>query len=412
MSLNKLTVVFCVFSFLIISSQSMAIDIDTEVGFENRYFFSEGILGQEKFHTSIRAEFGTDYAQDDTQYELLLFARYDLEDENRTHADIRELSWLYYRDLWEVKVGVSKVFWGVTESQNLVDIVNQSDSVEGIDNDAKLGQPMVKLSSQYSFGNIDILWLPYFRERTFNSRDGRFIQPIQIDYKHSQYESSAEEWHSDAAVRFSYNSGNFLLAVSHFTGTSREPYFLFNDNPANPKLIPYYPVIDQTGLEIQYIYCGTLLKLESITRSGFGERYTAATSGFEYTQIGLLDTRFDLGWIVEYLFDDRKELSTNPFEQDIFFGWRFVTNDADSSEVLAGVIVDPETNETVFSIEASRRLFSNLKVTLEAMIFSGTDAAKSNTSDILASLTSPNPKVKTAFLQDEDYIQFEMIFYF
>ncbi len=73
----------------------------------------------------------------------------------------------------ETRVGVRRVFWGVTEFQHLVDIINQSDSVEDIDNEDKLGQPMINLSLVKDWGIVDFFVLPYFRERTFAGAEGR-----------------------------------------------------------------------------------------------------------------------------------------------------------------------------------------------------------------------------------------------
>ncbi|HHH47651.1 MAG TPA: hypothetical protein ENK51_01995, partial [Gammaproteobacteria bacterium] len=73
------------------------------------------------------------------------FARWDQGDSRRSHADIRELNWLKASDNWELRAGIGKVFWGVTESQHLVDIINQTDFVENLDGEDKLGQPMIQL---------------------------------------------------------------------------------------------------------------------------------------------------------------------------------------------------------------------------------------------------------------------------
>src|SRR3569832_1136492 len=54
------------------------------------------------------------------------FQHHKQHDNRRTHADIRELTWLHAADDWELRAGIRKVFWGVTEAEHLVDIVNQS----------------------------------------------------------------------------------------------------------------------------------------------------------------------------------------------------------------------------------------------------------------------------------------------
>ena len=93
-------------------------------------------------------------------------------DSERTHFDIRELFGLWVFERWELGVGIRKVFWGVTESQHLVDIINQTDLVDSIDGEEKLGQPMVNVSIPHEWGTVDLFILPYFRERTFPGRDG------------------------------------------------------------------------------------------------------------------------------------------------------------------------------------------------------------------------------------------------
>ena len=208
--------------------------------------------------------------------------------------------------------------------------------------------------------------------------------------------SNAENWHNDFAFRYSHYWGELEYAISHFSGTSRDPVLDFIN------LEPFYTTIDQTGIELQYIYEEWLLKFEGITNSGVGERYSAAVFGFEYTQVGVWDTSADLGWLLEYLFDDRrnqKDLKAAPhnFERDLFLAWRYAFNDAESSEILAGVIYDPRTEEKLYTIEASKRLGDDLKIKLEASVFDGAEG---------------KPFLKTHQIRDEDFIQVELIKYF
>jgi hypothetical protein len=372
-------------------------DIDAEVGLDARYFFKEGLSEQDKLHPSIRAEISYRNRWGDNSVEVIGFGRYDQQDSERSHADIREASLTHVGSGWALKVGISKVFWGVTESRHLVDVINQTDAVENLDGEDKLGQPMTKLSFEQGWGTLDLFWLPYFRERTFAGEDGRLRMPFVVDTDKTVYGSSAEQWHNDFAVRFSHYIGDFDFAISHFSGTSRDP------DLSKPQFLPAYYTIDQTGVELQYIYGEWLFKFEGITNSGLERRFSAAVFGFEYTQVGIFDSSADLGWLVEYLFDDRKEAAPHSFEQDVFAGWRYAFNDADSSEILAGIIYDPETEETIYSVEASKRLASDLKLNIEARVFEGSDVSK-------AFLGLDNHK--TAFFQDEDYIQLELVKYF
>ena len=62
-----------------------------------------------------------------------LFMRAEDKDTGREHGDIRELLWLHIDGDNEWRVGINTMSWGVTESQHLVDVINQIDLVEGID---------------------------------------------------------------------------------------------------------------------------------------------------------------------------------------------------------------------------------------------------------------------------------------
>ena len=86
--------------------------------------------------------------------------RFDAHDERRTHFDVREAGALFLGDGWTLFAGVGKVFWGKTEAHHLVDIVNQTDAVEDIDGEDKLGQPMVNATLEMERGAIDVFVLP------------------------------------------------------------------------------------------------------------------------------------------------------------------------------------------------------------------------------------------------------------
>ena len=380
-------------------------DFSAELALEGRYFLEKGLQEQERLQPSLRGELEFQKRIDADNFNFVLFGRLDSEDDERSHADIREAYWTHVADGWETKIGISKVFWGVTESRHLVDVINQTDLVENVDTEDKLGQPMIKFAVERDWGNLDFFWLPYFREQTFGGQDGRLNPlPFIVDTKNAQYESSAEQWHSDFALRFATRVGDLDLAISHFTGTSRNPVLVFNGSITDPRFTPIYRQIDQTGLELQYIFEDWLWKFEGITSSGELQRYSAAVFGFEYTQVGIFETAADLGWIVEYLFDDRHghandsvKSAPHNFERDVFLGWRYAMNDVDSTEILTGVIYDPKTEESLYSIEFSQRLASDLKINVELRAFQGSEQ---------------DSELKAYYMRDEDYIQLELVKFF
>ncbi len=324
------------------------------------------------------------------------FVRWDENDSERSHFDIRELTWLKASDDWELRLGIRKVFWGVSESQHLVDIINQTDLVEASDGEEKLGQPMINLALIRDWGTLDLFVLPGFRERSFAGSEGRLRSLPRVDADQARYEASTGGKHIDVAARWSHYLGDWDIGLSYFSGTSRDPRFLpGQDGNGEPVLIPYYELIEQWGLDLQATLDDWLWKLEVINRYGQGERYTAATGGFEYTFIGIADGPADLGIIAELLYDDRGDAAPTPFADDIMIGSRLTLNDEQSTEFLLGIIVDSNDSGQLMTLESSRRIGANWKISLEGQAF-----INIGRNDLLAGL------------RRDDYLQLELARYF
>ncbi len=358
---------------VLVTTSSDAAEWSGVVSTEGRYFFEEGDFGQKQSEFALAAEPEFYHRWQDSDWSIVFkpFFRWDSLDDERTHADIRELMVRYVGNDWELKVGVSKVFWGVAESQHLVDVINQTDFVENIDGEDKLGQQMLTLSTEQGFGYLELFLLPGFRERTFADEGGRFRFPLTIDEDNPIYADEDGKQHLDAAIRWSRWIGDWDIGLSHFSGTSREPLFVVNSsNPLQPTLRPLYVTIDQTALDVQATKGAWLWKLEAMTRSGFSEdRYWAAVGGLEYTFFGITDSGADLGMIVEYQHDSRDNLPGGFEQHDVAVaGFRLAMNDIQSTEAL--LVYSQGEGQRFLNLEASRRLGDDWKVILEARLFS------------------------------------------
>lgn len=324
------------------------------------------------------------------------FARANRNDPERSHADIRELTWLKVGEGHEWRLGIRRVFWGVTEAQHLVDIVNQTDLVENIDTEDKLGQPMVNFALIRDWGTLNAFILPGFRERSFPGVEGRLRTDPRVDVDQASYESARGRRHVDYALRWSKSLSGWDVGLSRFYGTGREPRLLPGlDGAGLPVLIPRYELIHQTGLDVQLTEGSWLWKLEAIRRRGQGPTYAAATGGFEYTFTGVFGTVMDLGMIAEYLYDERGAGAPSPFQDDVMTGLRLAFNDVQSSELLVGVINDRRSAARTFNLEASRRLGSHYKLSLEVRAFTGAP-----------------PADPMFFQRRDDYLQLELARYF
>ncbi len=345
----------------------------------------------------------------DKGYENIVFTpfyRYDQYDDKRSHGDIRELYWQKVYDQFQLRAGISKVYWGVTESIHLVDIINQTDQVENVDGEDKLGQPMIFYSTEQDWGLLDVFVLPGFRTRTFAGIKGRPRFPFAINGDAAIYESADREHHVDYALRLFKYLGDWEVGLSYFKGTGREPESyrpVSFDSGGNPtEFAPYYAQIDQLGVTVQALINAWTWKLEAISRRSSVQRFNALAAGFEYTLVGIQDSNTDLGIVIEYLYDQRDTPISNPtlpvpatFQNDLTTAFRFAFNDIQSSEILIGLITDLDNHAVASFIEASRRLGSSFKAELELRTFNNT-----------------RPGQPLDSFRNDDFIQLSLAWYF
>ena len=355
------------------------------IGGQARVFFEDPLSpAQHNSYLSAVAEPEYTHQWDDgaQSFNAILFYRVDQYDEQRTHGDIRELSWTGVYQDWELLAGISKVFWGVTETQHLVDIVNQTDLVENLDGEDKLGQPMVRASTERDWGTIDLFILPGFRERTFPGEEGRPRPNIVIDTEQDAvYDFSSGKDHIDLAARYSHYIDEWEFGLSLFSGTTREPTdFSPVGISANGEaiVVPVYSLINQLGIDGQAFFGDWTWKLEAINteaRSGNKKGINSVQSvvGFEYTLVGIADSVMDLGFVVEYHFSDRRIYENTIFDNDLATALRFVFNDIQSTEILAGLTTDADTQSIGSFIEASRRLGESWTLEAQVRTFHGTE---------------------------------------
>jgi hypothetical protein len=299
------------------------------------------------------------------------YYRWDSNDDERTHFDIRQASWIGAFGNWEFHVGVDKVFWGVTESAHLVDIINQDDAVEDIDGEDKLGQPLVSASYWSNYGILTVYLMPYFRERTFPGENGRPAGALTVDTDRPIFASGTNNWHPDWAVRYQHSFGVFDVAASYFDGFSRAPEFVLDLGDEGQQVLrPFYNTIKQVGLEAQATVGAWLFKFEGINVNPKNDQtYQAFAAGFEYTFFQAFGSIGDIGIISEYLWDSRGARSPSPTEGDVFVGVRWEGNDVATTRILTGIIMDLDSSAKTYFVEASRRIGDRWRITLDARFF-------------------------------------------
>ncbi len=390
--------------FFMLTVDSYASDVEFEVSgnmtIEQRYFFEEPLYDEQLKHSqssiSVEPELYWQWNGGNDSIIFTPFYRIDSHDEQRTHGDIRELTYVHAADNWELRLGIRKEFWGVTEFQHLVDVINQTDGVEDFDGEDKLGQQMINLSLVNDWGIVDVFLLPGFRERTYAGSEGRLRGPLVVDEDNVNYESSAGQQHLDAAVRWSHSVGDYDIGVYWFHGTNREAYL----TPSNDNMLKqYYAQMEQLGVDLQATLGDWLWKFESIYRHTALEDFWATQAGFEYSFIGVFDSNLDLGLLMEHSWDSRGEVGGDAqgslFQNDLFLGARLAFNDMQSSELLMGIGSDLDHNAFSFLIEASRRFGDNFIASFDVRLLQSNEP-----NDLLYPLTN------------DDHAQLSIAWYF
>lgn len=321
-----------------------------------------------------------EWADGDLAATFTPFFRVDAADAERTHYDIREAKFDYRVDDWELTVGIDTVFWGKTEANHLVDIINQTDAIEDIDDEDNLGQPMIRVSRLTEIGEFSLFYLPYVRLRTFPGVDGRLRSSLVVDDGARVIERDGGRWAPSFAARYAGVFGDADIGLSFFNGVSRDPSF----RPINPvntpngpvptALAPVYETITQVGFDGQYTSGPALWKAEAIWRGGQSDltgrerEFVGLTGGIEYTFFSVFDNA-DLGLIGEYSWDSRGDDATTIFNNDVILGARLALNDPEDTALLLTSAIDHEDGAASIRLEAQRRIAEGWIGEIEASFF-------------------------------------------
>ena len=385
------------------------LELGAEVAGEIRYFPNDPLFDRqfEHWQPSLSIQPDIRWETEDRKHQVVIipYVRLDGQDEARTHFDLREGYYRFNSDNnWSLTVGAAKVFWGRTESRHLVDIINQTDAVEDIDEEDKLGQPMINLTVLNDWGVLDFFVMSGFRDRTFPGADGRLRFELAVDTENAVFERDNRRAAVDLAARYSHYIGNWDFGVSVFHGTSREARFAIAADGGS--LRPVYDKITQGGVDLQYTKDAWLWKAEAIVREGHGDTFFASVAGFEYTIYQIFGGA-DLGLLAEYQYDGRDEgfvqeafgpslaAPVTVADNDVFMGGRLALNDSQDTSALAGLTVDANDQSIGMFIEAERRLGQNWTAELETRLFLNAD-----------------PENVVAAFRDDDFLTFRLTRYF
>lgn len=138
-------------------------------------------------------------------------------------------------------------------------------------------------------------------------------------------------------------------------------------------------------------------------------RSPAATLGFEKTFVGIAGSRSDLGLIAEHLYDARGPAGPALGQDDITAGLHYSFNDAAATTALLITLINREPHQYLTTLEASSRSGERLRITVEGSIFGNARRVIPGFQGFLEVFSDPH--ADQAFLQNEDLINLELLWY-
>ncbi|HEU5134128.1 MAG TPA: hypothetical protein VFU13_03190 [Steroidobacteraceae bacterium] len=390
----------CLVAAMLFATGARASHCDLTAGVEaRRYSDLEPDAPARDYRTlaSVQGELSCSRSHGSQSVSAKVFVRWAQHGSERTHGDIRELQWLWTHEPFQVRAGIDRVFWGVTEFAHIVDVINQADIVEDPFGETKIGQPMLTVTTSGAWGSLSIYGLPRFRVRGFPGLGEPMRPAPPTGIGAALFESRAGRSHFDRALRYSRSQGPLDIGLSYFEGTSRDPRFLIGV-PASgiPESHPYYELMSQAGVDLQLTLDEWAFKFEGARRHAAKRTRDAYTVGIEYAMVGVLGTSADLSTVLEYVRDHRDPLPLPGFlDDDLEFGFRISGNDARSSELKLGVTSDRRRDSRAWSVEFGTRIAAHWRLYAQARVFD-----------------KVSPRDPLTLLKNDSYLSLALVRYF
>ncbi|MEW5251576.1 hypothetical protein [Microbulbifer discodermiae] len=382
------------FSILILLASNVnAVEMQGNLNMEQRHYISEGEQQEKQYEATLSFEPELYYSRDNIEINIKPYARANSIDENKSDFYFKEFNFIYTLNAHEFKVGIDQVFWGVAESQHIIDVINQTDTLASVDFEQKIGQPMLQYTYYTNESSLQFFLLTNFEEPPYASNEGRLRPALVVDPSLAHFESGKGKNRRDFAVRYSDRLTSIDYSLHYFNGIQRNPVLQYS--AAHNALAPFYPNMEQVGLESQLVYENWLFKFEGYHRHST-DNYTALTAGFEYSFVGIFDSLWDLNLIGEYQYDSRQNASLAQGQNDLFLGARITLNDMNGTTALIGVARDLDDSGTRSGrLELSSRFNDSWRWRIEGWMFQ-----------------AGSQQEITFFAAKDDFLQFTVEYYF
>lgn len=286
----------------------------------------------------------------------------------RTRFDLNELYFSTRMGETIIKTGISRLFWGVTESRHLVDVVNPPDLAHNYAAEQRLSTAMLYVTHPTPIGQLETLLLPWERDPKYPGTAGRprTELPINNTVEHTNGTPPA------FAARLAISQGDYDTHIYFFRGLDRETVLAARTQglAAPTELTPTRRLVRQWGADLQVPTGNFLVKSELTYRSGYSRNFFSGVAGGEYALNGINGSVVDVNLLGEYQFDLRPADAplTTP-SHAVYGGFRVALNDAASTEFKFGVVAETASGARIWRGNASRRIAKNWTIEASMDVF-------------------------------------------
>lgn len=341
-----------------------------DIALIGRYFFndSQRLDNVSLYNASKGVELKTDTSGSvsELKWRLSIYATQNDKDGDQRYADLREATLAYDWHEMSITAGFTRVFWGVSEVINVVNVINQSDIRHNINGKEKMGQQHLSVQYNGDVSELQVLYIPVFREQVFGQRPA-FLLPIS-DTAIFENDRKDGGW----ATRFKHFGEQSEWAIGYFSGTRRPPNLVIS--PESQSLTTFYP--QTKNLLFDGVYLGDTFspKLELKIGRELGEQFYSANLGVEYPLYPDLWNINELTFVAEYLRDSRELEAETIGQNDIFIGVKGVIGTESEFRLIFGHDLDMGSH--YFEFSGQYRLNDYARLTFQAV--GGVDVAQND----------------------------------
>lgn len=335
---------------------SHALDSTWDLSVGDRYFFSEAVepfvpQGEDYQNSSyISGEISADWAHNNFSFETHFYGNWDSKDESRRYTNIQQALLRYSRGNFSVSGGVDTFYWGVSETINILNTVNQSDLRKSIDGKEKFGQSHVSFSYASGVHSVKVFYLPTFNKLEFPYRPATKV-PVEPDK--AVCESGACDGSSGLRWDVALDTGD--LAFSFFRGTRRDPILIPSPELLGT-LIPNYVNTQYAAMDGVYFLAGTILKAEYKYGDEIDKSFYAYNIGIEYPTYPNSTIINSANIVLEHTKDSRDQLAESIGQNDVFIGGRFMLGDLDQTYIRTVVGFDLDHKSKFYDLSFEHRI--------------------------------------------------------